>query len=337
MGVYDKLYIDSKAPDLSDSNTLQPDESAETTEEPEALITNQSIEIQQVHLWSAHNSLVYTADDQDALPVIDEMFSLPIINAAATEWPTLVTALDQLTRLNAIVSGANSRPTLVVNLDMDLYKRVVKLEYLHTGFKNKWVFSPGRFHTVICTLRCSGRIIEGSGLDDAWQEADLYISVTVSQVLNGNLYNKAIEANQLTLQALLDLWLDKYLEDHPVVRDALVASGKLLTEVCRDKTGTEEANQAFLVDIESLNLEKQLQEFDVRQTQCFNGLGCICCYSSKRLYRKVTGTSTWHHLYKYIFAYARLDYAQNIPEFSACMDAINTSDPELWQSLNVHI
>ncbi|KAK2141819.1 hypothetical protein LSH36_1035g00004 [Paralvinella palmiformis] len=155
MGVYDKLYdasqvndlawmtasycnrgnsatninlpgFDYKAPDLSDSSTSQPDESAETTEEPEALVANQSIEKQHVHLWSAYYSLIHTADDQNALPVIDKTFSLPIINAAATEWPTLVTALDQLTKLNTVVSGANS--TVVVTLDMDLYKSVVKLE-----------------------------------------------------------------------------------------------------------------------------------------------------------------------------------------------------------------
>jgi len=58
--------------------------------------------------------------------------------------------------------------------------------------------------------------------------------VTVSQILNGNHYNRAIEAHQLTLQALFDLWLDKFLEDHPVVGDALVASVKQLTEACRD-------------------------------------------------------------------------------------------------------
>jgi len=47
----------------------------------------------------------------------------------------------------------------------------------------------------------------------------------------------------------------------------------------------------------------------------------------------------WHlylasleHFCKYFFVYARLDYAQNIQEFIARNDAINTSDPELWQS-----
>ena len=78
----------------------------------------------------------------------------------------IVTALDQLTKLNAVVCGENS--TVVVTLDMDLYKQVVKLECLHPQFKNTWVFSPRAFHTVICALRCLGRKIEGSGLDNAW-------------------------------------------------------------------------------------------------------------------------------------------------------------------------
>ena len=36
--------VDSEVPDLSDSNTLQPDESAEIMEEPDRLVVNQRIE-----------------------------------------------------------------------------------------------------------------------------------------------------------------------------------------------------------------------------------------------------------------------------------------------------
>ena len=57
---------------------------------------------------------------------------------------------------------------------MDLYKRALKLEYIDTRLKNKWVLCPGAFHTVLCALRCLCRTIEGSGLDEAWQEADTY-------------------------------------------------------------------------------------------------------------------------------------------------------------------
>ena len=55
---------------------------------------------------------------------------------------------------------------------------------------------------MLCILRCLGRTIEGTGLDEAWQEADLYSTATVSQIIHGNHYNRAIEAHQITLQKL---------------------------------------------------------------------------------------------------------------------------------------
>ena len=52
---------------------------------------------------------------------------------------------------------------------MDLYKRAIKLQYLDPQYNNKWVLCPGAFHTVICAIRCLGKTIEGSGLDETWQ------------------------------------------------------------------------------------------------------------------------------------------------------------------------
>ena len=50
-----------------------------------------------------------------------------------------------------------------VNLDMDLYKRVIKLEYLDERYSGKWFLIPSGFHIAICALRCLGRTIEHSG------------------------------------------------------------------------------------------------------------------------------------------------------------------------------
>ena len=66
--------------------------------------------------------------------------------------------------------------------------------------------SPGASHTSICALRCLRRTIKGSWLDDAW----LYSRLTVSQILIGNHYNRAIEAHEVTLQALFDLWFETF-------------------------------------------------------------------------------------------------------------------------------
>ena len=81
---------------------------------------------QQIPVWSAYNSLLKSSPSDQQSPVtVDKVYSLPIINAPPQEWPTLITTLDQLCRLNDLVSGGNRR--LIVTFDMDLYKRVLKL------------------------------------------------------------------------------------------------------------------------------------------------------------------------------------------------------------------
>ena len=163
--------------------------------------------------------------------------------------------------MNDLVTGPDSK--LVATMDMNQYKRALKLEYLDRQYKNKWVLCPGAFHTVLCVLRCLGRTIEGSGLDEAWQEADLYSSVTVTQIINGNHHKRALQAHQVTLQALFDLWLGAFLEGHPAVRDSLRSAAEELTDACRANQDIHTAHQAFLVKLESLNIEKQLLEYDV--------------------------------------------------------------------------
>ena len=115
-----------------------------------------------------------------------------------------------------------------MTLDMDLYKQVFKLEYLDDQYRHKWIFSPGAFHIILCVLRCLGRTVEGSGLDEAWQEANLYSSVTVSQIINGNHYNRAIDAHQITLQALFDHCMEHFFEENPVIFESLKSSAKAL-------------------------------------------------------------------------------------------------------------
>lgn len=128
---------------------------------------------------------------------------------------------------------------------MDLYKRVLKLEHLNPQFKDKWVVCPGAFHTSLCALRCLGRTIEGSGIDEAWVEADMYSSVTVNQIINGNHYARAIEAHEITLQVLFDLWIEAFFTENPAVRTALEEKVMLLSAACIAKSGVHEAHRAL--------------------------------------------------------------------------------------------
>ena len=167
---------------------------------------------QRVPVWSAYNCLVNTPESGQQSPIIvDKAYALPIISAPAHEWSTLATTLNQLSMVNRLVSKEDGK--LIVTFDMDLYKRVLKLEYLDCQYKDKWVVCPGAFHTSLCTLRCLGKTIEGSGIDEVWVEAEMYSSITVDQIINGKHYSRAMEAHEVTLQVLFNLWIEAFFSE----------------------------------------------------------------------------------------------------------------------------
>ena len=162
-----------------------------------------------VPIWSAYNSLMRTSNKSEQQ--LDKSYSLPIINAPAHEWKTLITALETLYKLNKLVYSDNRSPhKVLVTLDMDLYKKAIKLEYLDEIYSEKWMLSPGGFHIVICALRCLGRTVEHSGIDEVWTRS-LYCNITVTQIINGKHYNHAIQAHEITLEVLFNLWISAFL------------------------------------------------------------------------------------------------------------------------------
>jgi hypothetical protein len=56
---------------------------------------------------------------------VDQAFGLPISNAPAHEWSTFIIALDQLSRVNEVVTVPESK--LVASVDKDLYKKALEL------------------------------------------------------------------------------------------------------------------------------------------------------------------------------------------------------------------
>ena len=153
---------------------------------------------------------------------LDAVHALPLINSQAHEWKTLVTSLMQLHKLNILTRGHDSTRPVCVWLNMDLYKRVLKLTCLYPElYEDKWIASPGQFHIVLCALRCLGQTVDGRGLDIAWVEADICSNVTVMQIINGSHHNRAIECHLFTLQALTDMWLDAFFAKHPDVYKSL--------------------------------------------------------------------------------------------------------------------
>ena len=158
-------------------------------------------------------------------------------------------------------SDNRSPHKVLVTLDMDLYKKAIKLEYLNEIYSEKWMLSPGGFHIIICALRCLGRIVEYSGIDEALTRT-LYSSITVTQIINGKHYNRAIQAHEIILEVLFNLWISSFFKERPADYEALANVLSELIEACKKQKNVNTAHQNILKVIEEINLEKQLYDFD---------------------------------------------------------------------------
>ena len=144
--------------------------------------------------WSTFNSLIH-----DKTPVWNVGIVAPLYTRSPTEWPVLLTVLKYAQKLNFINVGKWQRP--IITLDGDLYDCAVKLK----DYNENWCIRFGGLHITMAALKCLGKYIEGSGIDLTWEEAGIYGSVTVRQILNGCHIYRCIEAHIVTLIALFTM------------------------------------------------------------------------------------------------------------------------------------
>ena len=232
----------------------------------------------------------------------------------------------------------------MITLDMDFYKIDLKLEYISDKYKDKWWLLP--FHTSLCTIRCLGKTIAHSGLDETWVISGLYSQVTVNQIINWSHYNRTVTAHKVTLQALFDVWIEAFFHENPQVQRAINSSLDKMTDAFKlsddtNKQGAiQKAIQDMLVNSESMNLLKQLIDFNKRKETS-------PIYTHLRVYmRLVLSLLNFRHAVKseilslylaslenlatYFCAYNRLDYAQNILKFTAKAFSARETHPDIW-------
>lgn len=87
----------------------------------ESCLSRQTEEKQFVPVWSVYNYLHHTSDPACIPCVKDKAAMMPIINAAAQDWFTLIAGLTQLWDLQLIIL----RSPVTVTLDIDLYKQAL--------------------------------------------------------------------------------------------------------------------------------------------------------------------------------------------------------------------
>lgn len=167
-------------------------------------------------------------------------------------------------------------------------------------------------------------------------------SVTVVQILTGKHYNRALEAHQITLQVLFDLWIETSFKKHPALHRKLSSVLEEVRKSCEN--GDVLQGHLKLVKMASgMKLMEMLEQFD-RNNEKYP------MYKWARSYMKQVNnllqfirsirSGNWplylaslEEMCVYFFAYNRHDYAQNIPDYIAHMHHLESSHPSVWQDL----
>ena len=115
----------------------------------------------EVPTWAAYNSVI---GKSNPLTLVS---TLPIINGSPTEWDNLYTAIRMA---NDLSKKLLPEQKTIISFDLQLYAKAVLLQ-ANPEIRNNFVFRMGELHAVFCFLKVLGKMIDGSGLDQAFEEA----------------------------------------------------------------------------------------------------------------------------------------------------------------------
>ena len=114
-----------------------------------------------VPTWAAYNSLMGQKKP------LTNVTMLPIINGSPTEWKNLYTSIKEAEKLRRKTFKDGKT---MISFDLQLYIKVIRVQE-RNDIKDWFVFRMSELHVVFCVLKVIGKLIDGSGLDQVFNEA----------------------------------------------------------------------------------------------------------------------------------------------------------------------
>ena len=74
--------------------------------------------------------------------------------------------------------------------------------------------------------------MENSGIDDAWIEADVYVSATTRQILKCTHYKHALRAHTYSYIALYEMALEEFFIDNPQLKEVCLKATEGVEAAC---------------------------------------------------------------------------------------------------------
>ncbi len=124
---------------------------------------------------------------------------LPTINAPATEMSTVFETLNQ----SEIIRKQLKLDEIVVVMDQALYAKATEILWKHKERYSNIVLRLGTFHTIMTLLAIVGKRFQDAGLRDICIESGLIVQGSLSGVLDGKMYNRAVRVHKSIYEGLL--------------------------------------------------------------------------------------------------------------------------------------
>ena len=117
----------------------------------------------------------------------------PVIEASPTELPTVYTILQRSLQM----ADQLGQRDLIIVFDQTIYAKALEIAWQNPQQFQRVVLRMGTFHTVCAFLAAIGKRSSGAGLEDVLIESGVVATGSVSGVLQGKHFNRAIRTHKV--------------------------------------------------------------------------------------------------------------------------------------------
>ena len=152
---------------------------------------------QQIPSWTGFNIMTRSKE-----PVSKDVIAyLPTINAPATE----LTTVNEILRQSEDIRRRLSLSEIVVVMDQALYAKACEVVWKNRDLYGYILLRLGTFHIICNVLSIIGKRFQDAGLRDICIESGILAEGSVSSVIEGKMYNRAVRVHKYIYEALLRL------------------------------------------------------------------------------------------------------------------------------------
>ena len=294
-----------------------------------------NLENQTISSWTGFN--IQIRDDVNVIQ--DTVNYLPTINAPATEMSTVNEALSQT--LNIMKSLHLKK--IVCVFDQALYAKAAEIVWKQDQFQNI-IIRMGTFHTVCNLLSTIGKRFQDAGLRDLCVESGVIAEGSVTGVMEGRKYNRAVRLHKLVYEAMVRMawkgflpWLQaKHVEEVCNLEETLKS-----VEAFQDGVSHAQVEEV----LQSASCTRILKLFENYLDSLRDGCGLSAFWASYldmgeillALLRASREGDWMHHLaairqmIPWCFAYDKLNYARFLPYYYATMSRLPIDHPDVHE------